>query len=98
MKTDQNTSSELNRYSLQYQQSPQLNQPPNNLQENQHEDNNENDGHLNELNLPLSPSGGQRRLHHQTHHVDKTYNVDEEEMPTDPDMINKLILIGETAI
>ena len=98
MKTDQNTSSELNRYSLQYQQSPQLNQPPNNLQENQHENNNENDGHLNELNLPLSPSGGQRRLHHQTHQVDKTYNVDEEEMPTDPDMINKLILIGETAI
>ncbi|XP_075585017.1 uncharacterized protein LOC124495060 isoform X2 [Dermatophagoides farinae] len=96
--TDQNTSSELNRYSLQYQQSPQLNQPPNNLQENQHENNNENDGHLNELNLPLSPSGGQRRLHHQTHQVDKTYNVDEEEMPTDPDMINKLILIGETAI
>ncbi|OTF71522.1 hypothetical protein BLA29_005169 [Euroglyphus maynei] len=91
--TDPNTSSELNRYSIQYQQqSPQLNQSSmNNLQEYQCVI---NGNFSNEFH---SPSAGRQpqRQQQQSHFGG---NVNEEETPTDPDMINKLILVGETAI
>ncbi|XP_075680754.1 uncharacterized protein LOC113799705 isoform X2 [Dermatophagoides pteronyssinus] len=99
--TDPNTSSELNRYSIQYQQqqSPKCqNQASNNRQE--YHQQHSNNGHFsNKFNSPLStPACGQLRLHCCDNDDDIHDNVEGEEVPTDPDMINKLILIGETAI
>lgn len=91
----------MNRYSIQYQQqqSPKCqNQASNNRQE--YHQQHSNNGHFsNKFNSPLStPACGQLRLHCCDNDDDIHDNVEGEEVPTDPDMINKLILIGETAI